>query len=488
MDNLGSLARWRVLVAVSACMFGLLAGATMASAHGGDATLIHACVAQKGGDDDDDGGPGSVRIVGPNDACKRDETAIHWSITGAQGPQGPPGPQGPQGPAGPPGDAGPPVTLTVNCEQNQSIANALLTGGAALTITVQGICNENVTITRDDVTLRGDSTTGGSVTALDPALETILINGAQRIVIENLTVTGGRNGIVGTRGTSFAVQDSTVQNSNGTGIAVVRNSQALIHHNTIRAHPSNAIAVVDTSQGTITSNVIRESGEEAVLVATSSSARIGRTDLGTPAGNTIEHNTIEGILITRASVGDLQANIIQNNGAPTPNTPFGTAGVSVIQNGVVRSRGGNRVQFNGAGGFFLRSSSLRTGPGDLIISNTASGIAAEENSDIDLRDGTTLSGNTGHGLFLEHGARLRAQNATVSNNGFQGIVLQRASSARLLGGVTITGNGTSGFEGSFGIFCSDIESSFTGAFAGNGGTNGFTSPGCTDFNQVAPGP
>ena len=377
-------------------------------------------------------------------------------------------------------------TVNVGCADGDTIAEALRKGeDKSLVITVQGTCQENVTIARDDVTIEGDPVTGGGLTGPDPALHTISIDGARRVVIRNLTVTGGRNGISGAGGASFTVQDSTIHNSSGVGIGVFQNSRALIHHNTITNHPEDAIAVVGSSDATITANVIRGSGQEALLVANSSSARIGRTDSGDPAGNTIEQNTIEGILITRASVGDLVANTIQNNGALTPTNPFGTAGVSVIQNSVVRMRGGNTIQANGGGGIFLRSSSLRAGRevsvADAIKDNTASGIAAEENSDIDLRDGTSVSGNTAHGLFLEHGARLRIRDSSVTNNGFQGIVLQRASSARLLAGVTINGNGTSGFPGSFGIFCGDNESSFVGAFAGNGGTGGLTSPGCTGF-------
>jgi hypothetical protein len=72
--------------------------------------VIHACV-QRASD--------QVRLVGANGACTRGETALHWSIAGAQGPSGPAGPsglpgpngpvgpQGPQGPSGPEGPAGP---------------------------------------------------------------------------------------------------------------------------------------------------------------------------------------------------------------------------------------------------------------------------------------------------------------------------------------------------------------------------------------------
>lgn len=68
--------------------------------------VIRACVqtppAPRRGDRDR-GDAGQVRIIGPNDTCRRNETLITWNITGPQGPKGDPGPQGVPGPAGPQG-------------------------------------------------------------------------------------------------------------------------------------------------------------------------------------------------------------------------------------------------------------------------------------------------------------------------------------------------------------------------------------------------
>src|SRR6266508_4248228 len=94
----------RVAVSSSAAIMGLLLVASLAglaSAHGGDANRIHACVKT------DPGAPGLLRIVGPNDTCKKNETALDWNITGPPGLPGPPGPQGPAGPQGPQGPQGP---------------------------------------------------------------------------------------------------------------------------------------------------------------------------------------------------------------------------------------------------------------------------------------------------------------------------------------------------------------------------------------------
>src|SRR5687768_13554992 len=67
-------------------------------AHGGDITLIHACVRNN---------TGAIRIVGASDTCTNNERPLDWRIQGEPGPVGPQGPEGPQGPAGPQGPQGP---------------------------------------------------------------------------------------------------------------------------------------------------------------------------------------------------------------------------------------------------------------------------------------------------------------------------------------------------------------------------------------------
>ena len=86
-----------ILIAVLLGMTGVF----YVSAHGGDATLIHACVNKRSGD---------IRIITATTVCDSDrETALDWGVqgpkgdkgdTGAVGSAGPPGPQGPQGEPG----------------------------------------------------------------------------------------------------------------------------------------------------------------------------------------------------------------------------------------------------------------------------------------------------------------------------------------------------------------------------------------------------
>lgn len=87
------------------------------SAHGGDATLIHACVRMRNSDNGDDRDDtesisrarsrlGSIRIIAADEECKKNEVALDWNIQGPAGPQGLQGDTGPAGPQGPSGVSG----------------------------------------------------------------------------------------------------------------------------------------------------------------------------------------------------------------------------------------------------------------------------------------------------------------------------------------------------------------------------------------------
>lgn len=88
---------------LNACLITVLlgmSGVMYVSAHGGEGTLIHACVSNRNG---------AVRIVGANTGCDANrETALDWSI---QGPKGDTGDTGPMGPQGEPGSSGLPAAF-----------------------------------------------------------------------------------------------------------------------------------------------------------------------------------------------------------------------------------------------------------------------------------------------------------------------------------------------------------------------------------------
>jgi hypothetical protein len=95
---------YRFLSAILLMALLSLSSVIYVSAHGGDVTLIHACVTNR---------TGAVRIVSATTTCDANrETALGWGIqgpkgdTGVTGDVGSVGPQGEQGIAGPQGPQG----------------------------------------------------------------------------------------------------------------------------------------------------------------------------------------------------------------------------------------------------------------------------------------------------------------------------------------------------------------------------------------------
>ncbi len=87
---------------------------SLVSAHGSDASKIHACV---------NNSSGTIKIVGVSDTCKNNESALDWNIQGQPGAAGAAGPAGPVGPAGPAG-AGKGTIIVGNVAFNGSAQGA----------------------------------------------------------------------------------------------------------------------------------------------------------------------------------------------------------------------------------------------------------------------------------------------------------------------------------------------------------------------------
>jgi type VI secretion system secreted protein Hcp len=94
----------RLLAALGAGLVAAAAATTFALAHGGDGTLIHACVGKPNGE---------MRIVAAAEDCRSSEYALDWNqkgepgAPGAAGSAGPAGSKGADGADGAPGLEGP---------------------------------------------------------------------------------------------------------------------------------------------------------------------------------------------------------------------------------------------------------------------------------------------------------------------------------------------------------------------------------------------
>src|SRR5262249_29917972 len=106
------------------------------------------------------------------------------------------------------------IPTTVNCPVD-SIQSAIDSGFDE--ITVNGICNENVFIRLDDITIQG----GGSGTIEGQ----VWIDGARRITIQDLKITGGpEHGIVAVNGATVTGKNLVIDHVPNVGVILQTSS------------------------------------------------------------------------------------------------------------------------------------------------------------------------------------------------------------------------------------------------------------------------
>lgn len=302
---------------------------------------------------------------------------------------------------------------TVKCDKGETIGKVLEGAGRKpLVVIVQGPCMENITITRDDVTLQGDPAVGGKVTAADPTRPTILINTAQRVVIDNLTAEGGLNGVRQVGGS------------------------AVMTRNTIRANKGDGVYV--TESGT---------------------ARIGLTGQSEPGPNTITENEGNGIRLNNGALGIMFGNTV------TDNDDYGI----MITRAIGHMIGENIVEENRVGVFV--GGQLRQGQADFpiggrdTVQRNGTGIVGYANASVEIWD-AAISDN-GVGISLRFQAILGIRNSEIGGNG-TGINMARDSGLLLGNQVVVTNN-------YIGVQCAGGDSSIQGDTGGiTGNTVDFT--------------
>jgi hypothetical protein len=215
---------------------------------------------------------------------------------------------------------------TVNCpaESIQAAIDAATPGGA-LIITVNGICNENILIEREEVRLQNG--TGGGVTGVVAGVPSIEIRGASGAVIDGLTVSGGLgDGISARANAAVTVRNSTIESHAGNGVDAGNGGFALIDNNTIRFNGACEIIAFDAGMARVRNNTIvsnnpdpfdcsavgvfgarmRLDGGNSVTNTTATGTAIGVFQDGTLRQGT-PHDTVSGLVgVTSHSFADFR--------------------------------------------------------------------------------------------------------------------------------------------------------------------------------------
>ena len=220
-------------------------------------------------------------------------------------------------------------SVTVDCASGWSIQNAvgMKNPDRPLTVVIRGACSQDITLTRDDVTLVGE---GGTLNG------TINIVGARRVLIRDLTVSSPTGpGIFGTENAAFTVQDSVLERNGTDGVLVRNGAQATLRRN--RLADNGRAGIPDTGRG----------------IQATHGGSVDAED------NTIVDNRSDGVGVYNDSYARLVRNTIERNGRAA----VGDAGVQL---GRSRVRGGGNIIRNNTGSAALtvgNHSDYRTGTG-----------------------------------------------------------------------------------------------------------------------------
>jgi parallel beta-helix repeat protein len=263
--------------------------------------------------------------------------------------------------------------IKLTCSAKDTIGNAVKKLKPGDTLSVTGTCNENVAIPEETTRVVLDGQGKATINGPDTSNPTIVVNG-RGITIKGFTVTGGRDGIVVSRGGQAVIDGNTIQGTARFGVQVNQTSFAVIVNNTIQNNQGNGITIGGSSYAVIgffttldktaNPNTIQNNGQNGINVGRSSNARI--------TGNTIRNNKLNGVMVNRASQADITSSTIDGNGM---------SGIDVSQN--------SSVQLGADKGTGIFES-----PNTTTAGNNQVGIRCTVNSSADGRLGT-LNGNNG---------------------------------------------------------------------------------------------
>jgi hypothetical protein len=319
------------------------------------------------------------------------------------------------------------ITYTVDCAKGQTITAAIARADSRspLVVIVRGTCNEHVSISRDDVTLRGQPGTGATVNGPKSDTDTILIL-KDTVNIEDLTVTGGYNGIrlqgpsyagvtnllvrntanngIIVRAGDIAIVNSTVEYAGGSGLVLGRGASARIVNSHFRYSHFNGIYAQNNSTIVVNGGTVSDNEGQGISVDYGSDATISNVEIFNNAigisvstshasvggGNNIHHNRAHGVIASAGAVLGVNGTKVKYNGEIGV---FGYLGATVVM-------GGNEITDNGATGVACRSNCTLQISGDRITRNGDLGVVIQLRSTlIALEPTTDASGNNGVDLW-----------------------------------------------------------------------------------------
>lgn len=273
-------------------------------------------------------------------------------------------------------------------------------------INIAGNCTENVLIAKDRLTLNGSAIDGSS-----GVNGTILVGGAQRISLLNLTVKNANtnagntgNGVFIFQGAAVFLSGVTVTNNENIGVGVFDNAFARFSGGAINGNSGQGVLVSGNSRiGLVNGASITDNAAGGVLVLDGSSFSIN--------GGSITNNSGQGISVSgssRASVDDAGISLNSREGVLV------TEGSSFFINA-------GTITNNGRQGILVSGSSRASVDHADVTLNSREGVLVTEGSSCSIRNSSNLTDNGRDGLSVTENASALIDDITISGNGRRAI-------------------------------------------------------------------
>ena len=311
--------------------------------------------------------------------------------------------QGPPGSPGPPG-AGIPerATVEVDCDAGQVISSALLTPARNLTIFVRGVCEESITISRDNVGLIGVQGAAAGLRSTSTEQNLVSVSGARNVVLRNLSLEGGRAGLSAGYGASF---EATNLDMSGVTVGVLAGdavgyfSDCRVHDNTNSGFNLHTGASFSLHSTEVYNNVTGVSAAEGAAV------EVGQN-------STIRDSTQWGMFLEGGA-------IVHVNGATVTQNPIGLF-LGWRSNATVRY---SRVACNADAGIAVMIGSVLALQEGAVVEDNGTGISVAGNASAVVNAGSVVRANRGDGVSLVDTATLWIHWAgLIQDNGGWGFV------------------------------------------------------------------
>jgi len=273
-----------------------------------------------------------------------------------------------------------PHPITVDCSRGPGIADALRRASsaarpAARVIEIHGMCEEDVVLDLDGVTLRGTDPAVDGIRGVgsseDPTTAVLTLSGASGASLENLAIAGGaRNGLVLVGGSDAELTNCRLADNGRYGLWLGQASRLVANATSIAGNGRGGMVVTDGSEITCVDCDVRDDALFAVW------AQLG-------ARVVVRHSEIEST--TNWSVIGYAASEISMQDSSVAGAPYGL---------VTRSHDGvrlTRVELNGA--VWLDAKSSLELFDATQISNPRTNYVFKDSS-VRLDHGSTLTGPT----------------------------------------------------------------------------------------------